>query len=80
MYSTGRGVPRNDDEAFRLYALAAEKGHPEGLNNLGYMYESGRGTKADVEEAIKLYKLALAKGNPRAMTNPRKPISRRPRR
>jgi hypothetical protein len=47
------GLARNDDEALRLFKLAAEQGDPLGNNNLGFFYESGRGglAKDDREAA-----------------------------
>ena len=34
MYEDGEGVPRDPDEAQRLYQLAADQGHPEALREV----------------------------------------------
>ncbi len=37
-YETGKGVPQDHSEAFRLYNLAAEKNYPLAMGNLGRLY------------------------------------------
>lgn len=68
MYAHGEVGP-DDAEAFRLYALAAERGHAGAQNNLALMYQEGRGTAADPAQAAIWYRraadrgLAVAQGN-----------------
>ena len=69
MYRNGRGVPRDDGEAVRLYRLAADRGDAFAQNNLGWMYARGRGVPRDDEEAIRLYRLAAGQGNATAQRN-----------
>ena len=70
-YDAGSGgLPKNDNEAVRLYKLAADQGNAAAHNNLGVMHENGRGglPKND-DEAARLYKLALDQGNADAQNN-----------
>jgi TPR repeat protein len=64
-YAAGRGgLTKNDDEALRLFRLAAEEDDPFGYNNLGFFYETGRGGLArDDNEAARYYKLAADNGD-----------------
>jgi TPR repeat protein len=64
-YANGRGgLARNDDEALRLFKLAAEQGDPLGNNNLGSFMSQGVGawrrttTRLHASEAARLYGLA----------------------
>ncbi|MGE0828405.1 MAG: toll/interleukin-1 receptor domain-containing protein, partial [Hyphomonadaceae bacterium] len=60
----GNGLPKNPQEAVRLYGLAAEQGHPKGQSYLGYMHREGFGGLAKNDlEAVRLYKLAAAQGD-----------------
>jgi hypothetical protein len=63
LFGTNR-KEKNDDEAVRLYSLAANQGNAMAQYSLGFMYENGRGglTKNDFE-AVRLYGLAAAQGN-----------------
>jgi len=59
LYQTGRGTPQNQQEAIRLYKLAAERGNEAGMYHLGLAYESGIGGLArSPEEAMRLYAAA----------------------
>jgi TPR repeat protein/ABC-type uncharacterized transport system substrate-binding protein len=64
-YATGRGgLAKDDDEALRLFRLAAEQGDALGYNNLGFFYETGRGgLPKDDSEAVRHYKLAADGGD-----------------
>ena len=66
MYSNGRGVPRDDEEAVNWYMLAAEQGNARAQNSLGWMYSSGDGVPEDDEEAVKWFTLAAEQGYARA--------------
>jgi TPR repeat protein len=64
MPDDGRGVPKDDREAARLYKLAADQGNAAGQAYLGIFYEQGRGgLPKDDREAARLYKLAADQGN-----------------
>jgi TPR repeat protein/predicted aspartyl protease len=69
MYAEGRGVPRDDGEAVKLFRLAAEQGHAKARTNLGMMYETGRGVRQDYNEAMKWYRLAAEQGVALARTS-----------
>ena len=58
IYTKGRGVPREDQEAARWYRRAAEQGHANAQYKLGEMYDEGRGVPKDQQEAIRWLRLA----------------------
>eukprot|EP00966_Prymnesium_polylepis_P151835 3507793-Prymnesium_polylepis.1 len=60
MHTHGRGGPRDDEEARRLYGLAAAQGFAEAQGCLGGMYASGLGGPQDEVEARRLLGLAAA--------------------
>ncbi len=62
MYALGQGVPQDDAAAVRWYRLAAEQGHAEGQNSLGFMYAFGRGVPQDDVEAVCWYRLDCCLG------------------
>jgi TPR repeat protein len=68
MYETGKGVPRDDEEAVKWYRKAAEQGNAPAQANLGAMYESGRGISLDYVEALKWYRTAAQQGNAAAQS------------
>jgi hypothetical protein len=53
-----QGFAKSDDEALRLYRLAAAQGNPAGLANLAVFIASGRGVPRDDAEAARLLSLA----------------------
>lgn len=57
-YQHGEGVPRDLDNAIRLYCKAARKGDTDAQYYLGYMYANGTGVRRDEELAP--YALAQA--------------------
>lgn len=64
MYANGGGVQRDDEEAVRLYPLAAEQGPALAQHFLGYMHEEGRGVRRDRVEAAAWYRRAADQGSP----------------
>lgn len=67
LYQGGLGVPRDINEAIRLYVAAAQAGNRDAMANLGGVYESGNwGIPQDVAEARKWYKLAARLGHKEA--------------
>ena len=38
LYETGEGVPQDEDEAYRLYSLAAAQGHEGAIQRLSPLY------------------------------------------
>jgi TPR repeat protein len=56
------GFPQRDDEALRLYRLAAAQGNPAGLTNLAVFVATGRGVPRDDAEAVRLLSLAAPQG------------------
>jgi TPR repeat protein len=71
MYQDGRGgLAKDDQEAARLYKLAANQGYAQAQNNLGVFYRDGRGgVEKDQREAIRLFQLSAAQGNESAKRN-----------
>ena len=63
MYTDGRGVPQDDEQAVHYYRLAADQGDPDGQVNLGVMYDNGRGVPQDDEQAAHYYRLAADQGD-----------------
>ena len=62
LYLSGSGVAQSDDEAYRLYALAAKQGNAQSLNMLGMMAEDSRGPEGP-EAALDHYLAAAAAGD-----------------
>lgn len=62
----GLGVPRDEQEAARLFSLAAEQGHVEAQYMLGHLYKRGIGVKKDNEKALAFYLLASESGHKEA--------------
>jgi hypothetical protein len=62
MYSTGRGVPRDDHVAVKLFSLAADQGHSHARSRLGFMYSRGYGVPQDYTQAAWFYRLAADQG------------------
>jgi hypothetical protein len=60
MYTEGRGVPKNEAEAAKLYTMAAEQGIIDAQFKLGVMYSNGHGVQKDVVIAYKWILLAGA--------------------
>src|SRR5262249_42687616 len=69
MYMYGKGVDQNQASAFELFKSAANKGHSNSQNNLGYMFEEGVGTKKDLKQAFTWYKTPGDFNNPSAICN-----------
>lgn len=64
LYYTGyAGVPRDDVEARRWFALAGERGHPDALANLGYFAHEGIGGPQDETLALDATARAAASGS-----------------
>ncbi|MGI8568117.1 MAG: tetratricopeptide repeat protein [Methylocella sp.] len=58
------GLPKNDEEALRLYKRAAGQGYAGGQTALGFFYETGRdGLPKNKQEAARLYKRAAGQGD-----------------
>eukprot|EP00966_Prymnesium_polylepis_P127528 2949675-Prymnesium_polylepis.1 len=66
MLFEGLGGPPDEVEARRLFALAAEQGHPEAQASLGGLLAYGRGGAQDEVEARRLLRLAAEQGHPAA--------------
>ena len=62
MYREGRGLARNDAEAFALYRRASDGGNRAGYVGLGIMYAAGAGVARDPAEAARWFRLAAAEG------------------
>jgi TPR repeat protein len=67
MYRSGRGVPRDDGQAFALYKRAALMGNMRARTNLGTMYRNAWGVPQSFEEALLWYRLAGSNGWPNAI-------------
>ena len=61
MYANGRGVPKDYNEAIKLYRLAAAQGLRVAQISLGSMYASGHGVPQDY--VLSYMWLTIAKSN-----------------
>lgn len=62
IYYHGRGVTKDNFEAFKWFQLAAQQGLPEAQTNIGLMYEKGEGVSPDLKEGLKWFRLAAEQG------------------
>ena len=62
----GEGVPRDPEQAAKLYCEAARLGHPEAMFSLGWMYANGRGLERNDALASGLFGLAAKRGHEHA--------------
>jgi TPR repeat protein len=63
MYTTGKGVPRDDAEAAKWFRMAADQGNADAQTALGAMYTTGKGVPRDDAEAAKWFRMAADQGN-----------------
>ena len=63
MHANGWGVPMDDVEAARLYALSAEQGFLPGINGIAYVKSRGIGIPKDVIEGYMWYDVAAQLGD-----------------
>ena len=61
IHATGKGVPRDYQEAAKWYRLAAEQGDALAQYNLGFRYSKGRGVPQDYVQAHKWLNLAASR-------------------
>jgi TPR repeat protein/uncharacterized caspase-like protein len=64
----GKGLEKNEKEAFRLYRSAATAGEVNAMVKLAECYEDGQGVAEDVNEATEWYRKAATFGTDRAET------------
>jgi TPR repeat protein len=63
MYAKGRGVKKDDAQAFNWCRKAAEQGHASAQFNLGCMYAKAQGVKQDDAKAVYWYRKAAEQGH-----------------
>ncbi len=63
MYREGRGIAKDEVQAFKWYSKAAEQGNDVAQFGLGWMYQEGRGIAKDEVQAFKWYSKAAEQGN-----------------
>ena len=69
LYTLGRGVPQNFQQAAKWYRLAADQGLADAQNNLGSSYFLGEGVTQDFKQAAKWFRLAADQGEAGAQNN-----------
>ncbi len=69
MYRDGKGVAKDEKEAFKWFRIVAEQGFPDAQFMLGKMYREGRGVLQDYKEASKWFRLAAEQGDAMAQLN-----------
>lgn len=62
-YFSGNGVPKDIDESFKWYKMAAKHGLAVAQLSLGIAYDSGFGAPKDFIEAYAWYNIAAARNN-----------------
>jgi len=62
-YFSGNGVPKDIDESFKWYKMAAKHGLAVAQLSLGIAYDSGFGAPKDYIEAYAWYNIAAARNN-----------------
>jgi uncharacterized protein len=62
-YEQGKGVTKDEKEAFKLYKMAAEAGLASGKCYLGWSYQLGTGITQNDSEARKWYQAAIEQGD-----------------
>jgi TPR repeat protein len=68
-YENGKGVTKDEKEAFKCYSKAAEQGNGSAQSNLGWCYQKGKGVVIDEREAFKWYSKASEQGNADGQVN-----------
>lgn len=69
-YYEGRsGFPQDQTQAAKRYKKAAEQGHAQAQNWLGYCYHHGFGVTQSYDEAVEWYQKAAKQGNADAQNN-----------
>lgn len=69
MLLSGRGMPRNEEAAYRWFCVAATSGRADALNMVGRCHERGWGTAVDTREAALWFRQAADKSHAWAMFN-----------
>lgn len=67
MYQSGRGVAKDEAEAFRWYLKAADAGVLTATVNLGVAYQHGFGVVRNAGEAVRFYRQAAEAGSAAGM-------------
>lgn len=63
LYASGRGVPKDDQQAVIWYRKAADQGFAEAQLYLGKHYDSGHGVAKDERQAVTWYRKAAEQGD-----------------
>ena len=61
MYFKGRGIAKDETQAFKWYRKSALKGFGPAQHSLGFMYEQGRGVAKDYLQAHMWFNLAASR-------------------
>lgn len=69
LYKSGKGVSKNDAEAFKWYRKAAELGDRDAQFQVGYMLYTGAGTAKDMRQAAAWFHKAAEQGDAIAQSN-----------
>ena len=68
-YAWADDVPQDDEKAFIFYTKAADQGHLNALNALGYFYRHGKGCTPSADQTFACYERAASGGYLMAMRN-----------
>lgn len=65
-FDKGQGVSQSDAEAYHYYKMAADRGYPEAIFQVGYMNFIGKGTEKSFGNAFDYFNIAALKNIPGA--------------
>ena len=65
-YFAGRGIEKDEAEAFKWFLKSAEHGYAVAQYTVGSCYFTGRGVPLNKEEAVPWLRKAAAQGEPNA--------------
>jgi len=69
MYESGKGVPKDLQQALRWYRKSADQGYASAQFSLGLRYQNGDGVPKDAKQAMLWYSKAASQGNGYAQVN-----------
>ena len=69
MYQDGKGVAKDNGEAFNWYKKGADAGSRDGMNSVGASYLKGIGVAQDYAKAFECFRKSAGRDFPKGMYN-----------
>lgn len=69
MYQDGKGIAKDNNQAFEWYKKGADKGSRDGMNAVGACYLKGTGVAQDYAKALEWFKKSAGRDFPKGMYN-----------